>query len=135
MTRRAAALAAAALALAACGGGGGGRFDDQADAVRTAVASGDRSSALAALDEIALKGLEAHAAGDLTDGEVAELGQLVEQGRGLVDDQLPEPTTTTTTTTTTEPPAPFVSDDEDDDDGGHDRDDRKGKGRGSKGDD
>lgn len=135
MTRWTAALAVAAVLLSGCGNDGGGRFDDQADAVRSAVASGDRASALAALDEIAVEGLEAHAAGDLTDGEVQELGELVEQGRALVDDALPEPTTTTEATTTTEPPPPVAFDHEDDDDGGDDGDDGRGKGRKSKDDD
>lgn len=129
--RRAAALAAAALLLVACGDGGGGRFGDRTDAVRSAVESGDRAGALASLDEIALEGLEAHAAGDLSDAEVQELAALVEQGRALVDETLPEPTTTTeaTTTTTTAPPPVFDEDDDDDDD------DKPGRGKGNKDDD
>lgn len=134
MIRRAVVLTVAAVVLASCGDDGG-RFDDGAEAVREAVQSGDRSGALSALDEIALQGLEAHAAGDLTDAEIDELAELVEQGRALVDQELPEPTTTTeaTTTTTTTEPTPSVTDD--DDDRGDDDDDDRRKGKGRKDDD
>lgn len=136
MIRRAVALAAAAIVLVSCGGAGEGRFDDRADAVRQAVEAGDRESALAALDEIALQGLEAHAAGELTDAEVDELARLVDQGRALVDEELPAPTTTTeATTTTTEPPPPVHDDDDEDDDDDDDDEKGKGKGRGPRDDD
>ena len=140
MTRRVAAIAAAGALLVACGDGGGdGRFGEHADAVRSAVEAGDRTAALGALDQIALEGLEAHDAGELDGAEVAELAALVEQGRALVDQQLPEPTSTTeatTTTTTTAPPPPIVAAEvEDDDDGDGDDEEGKGRGKGKKDDD
>jgi len=127
--RRLAALAAAGILLASCGDDTG-RFDEQVQRVRDAVESGDRDAAQAELDGIALLALDARASGELTDAEVEEVGRLVDQGRSLLDEELPAPTTTTTTTTTTTvAPSPPAVDRDDDDEGGRDG----GRGKGKKG--
>lgn len=128
ITRLAAALVAALL-LVACGDGSDGRYDAQVDRVREAVESGDREAALASLDELGIDGFQAHAAGEVTDDELAELAALLEQARVQVDEEIPETTTTTeATTTTTAPPAaaptPVFED------SSEERDDKKGKGKG-----
>lgn len=132
MIRRVVVVLTAAVALAACGDGeDASRFDGEVERIREAVEAGDRDDALAAFGAIELLALDAHATGDLDDAEVQELARLVEQGRALVDEELPEPTTTTTTT-----PPPVVQsqgggDDEGWDDGGDDDDDKEGdRGRG-----
>lgn len=144
MIRLAAAVLAAA-ALTGCGGDDGGRFDEQVQRVREAVQAGDRDAAHEALDQIAMLGLDAGAAGELADTEVQELAQLVDQGRGFVDEELPPPPTTTTTTVDrpdaeaggveTVPTDDPEDDDEGwwaDDEGDEDGDDR-GRGKGHKG--
>lgn len=140
MTRRVLAVAAAALLLVACGSDDGeGRYDAQVDQVRRAVEAGDRDAALASLEELGSSAFYAHAAGDVSDEELAELDVLLDQARARLDEELPTTTTTTaaptTTTTTTEPPAP-VFDTSDEGDG--DEDDEKAekkKDRGRGGDD
>ena len=133
MIARLAAAAAAGLLLVSCGGDDGGRYDAGVQATRDAVQAGDRDAALASLDELGADALRAHADGDVSEEELAELTALVDQARAQVADELPEPTTTTTPSTTpstttapTTTPAPAV-------DVADDRDDepkKKGKGRG-----
>ncbi|MCO8126123.1 hypothetical protein NHL50_02760 [Acidimicrobiia bacterium EGI L10123] len=138
MIARLAAAVAAALLLVACGDDADGRYDARVDEVRGAIEAGDREGALAALEQLGTEGFYAHAEGEITDDEVAELAGLIEHARAQVDQELPPPTTTTeatttTTTTTTAPPAtppaPVFEDDDDDDD--RDDDDKKNKGRGN----
>lgn len=134
MIPRLAALAAAGLLVAACGGGDdAGRFDAHVDQIRTAVSQGDRQTALAALDELSVEAMRAHAEGDVDDAELQQLDGLLQDARAMVDEQLPAPTTTArpTTTTTQPPPPPPDEDDEDEDD---DDDGEKGnsdRGRGN----
>jgi hypothetical protein len=133
--RRAITLVAATLLLVACGtDDGDGRFDAAVDEVRAAVQAGDRDAAFAHLDAVGLMAAEAHAEGDLGEGEVAELGQLLDQARLLVSAEVPEPTTTTEAPPpeppTTEPasaPAPFVDDDDDADDEKKEKGNKKDK--------
>jgi len=128
---RLAAAAAAALLLVACGDDADGRYDARVDDVRGAVEAGDREGALAALEQLGTEGFYAHAEGEITDDEIAELAGLIERARAQVDQELPPSTTTTEATTTTTappttPPAPVFDDDDDRDD-----DDKKNKGRGN----
>lgn len=130
MIARLAAAAAAALLLVACGDDADGRYDARVDEVRSAVEAGDREGALAALEQLGTEGFYAHAEGEITDDEVAELAGLIERARAQVDQELPPSTTSTeATTTTTAPPttrpAPVLDDDDDRDD------DKKNKGRGN----
>ncbi|MFP5578557.1 MAG: hypothetical protein ACLGIZ_10015 [Acidimicrobiia bacterium] len=131
ITRLAAALVAALL-LVACGDEPDGRYDAQVDRVRSAVESGDREAALASLDELGTDAFQAHAAGEITDDELAELAALLEQARMQVDEEIPEATTTTTTTTAppTTAPAPVYADSSEERD-----DDKKDKGKGRRDDD
>jgi hypothetical protein len=130
--RRAITLVAATLLLVACGtDDGDGRFDAAVDEVRAAVQAGDRDAAFAHLDAVGLMAAEAHAEGDLGEGEVAELGQLLDHARLLVAAELPEPTTTTAAPPPEPPapepvPAPVLDDDDDDDD------EKKNDGKGNK---
>ena len=137
MIRRLAAAAAAALLLVACGDDDTGRYDAQVDQVRQAVEAGDREAALAGLEQLGTDGFYAHAEGEITDEEVAELARLIEHARAQVDQELPEPTTTTESTTATTappttPPAPVLDDDDDDKD---EKPDKKNQGNGRGGDD
>lgn len=136
MIRRLAAVVAAALLLVACGDDADGRYDAQVAEVRQAVEAGDREAALAGLEQLGTDGFYAHAAGDISDEEVAELARLIEHARTQVDQELPEPTTTTESTTTTAPPttppAPVLDDDDDDKD---EKPDKKDRGNGRGGDD
>lgn len=132
IARLAAAVAAAAL-LVACGDDADGRYDAQVAEVRQAVEAGDREAALTSLDELGTEAFQAHAAGEVTDDELAALAGLLEHARTQLDEQLPEPTTTASTTTTappTTPPAPVFDDDERDDDDEKEGKGKKGKGRG-----
>ncbi|HSP03828.1 MAG TPA: hypothetical protein VLR27_10025 [Acidimicrobiales bacterium] len=140
MIRRLVAAVAAALLLVACGDEDTGRYDAQVDQVRQAVEAGDRAAALAGLEELGTDGFYAHAEGEITDEEVAELARLIEHARAQVDQELPEPTTTTESTTTTAPPttppAPVFDDDDDDDkDDKDEKPDKKDRGNGRGGDD
>lgn len=145
MIARIGAVVAAALLIAACGGDAEGRYDAQVDQVRDAVRAGDRDAALASLEQLGTEGLQAQSAGEVTDEELAQLADLLEQARAQLDEELPAPTTTTETTTTTAPPATpppepaFVPErDHDlDEDSDGDDDGKKGKvpGKGRGGDD
>lgn len=143
MIRRLAAVVAAALLLVACGDDDTGRYDAQVDQVRQAVEAGDREAALAGLEQLGTDGFYAHAEGEITDEEVAELARLIEHARAQVDQELPEATTTTGSTTTTAPPTtpPAPVFDEGDDDEKDDKDDKdekpdkKNRGNGRGGDD
>ena len=120
MIARMAAAAAAALLLVACGGDADGRYDAQVAQVREAVEAGDRDAALAGLEQLGTTAFYAHAEGEITDEEVAEVAGLIEHARLQVDGELPAPTTPTEATTTTTappttPPAPVFDDDDDDD--------------------
>lgn len=120
MIRAGAALLAAAVVLASCGGGeDASRFEDEVRRIHQAVTAGDRDGALSGFGAVELLALDAHATGDLDDAELQELARLVEQGRDLVDQELPEPTTTTTTTSAPPPVA---------EDGGDEGWGREGKG-------
>lgn len=122
--RRWSVVAAAVLlgtSLTACGGDSGS-FDASVAEVRAAVAAGDRDTALAGLESLAIDGLAAHESGDLTDAELDELARLIASSRQQVETLLPT-TTTSSSTTTTSPPPPDADDDHD---GG------KGKGKGKK---
>jgi hypothetical protein len=133
--RRLAAVGAAALLLVACADEDTGRYDAQVDQVRQAVEAGDREAALAGLEELGTDGFYAHAEGEITDEEVAELARLIEHARAQVDQELPEPTTTTTTAPPTTPPAPVFDDDDDDKDDKDEKPDKKDRGNGRGGDD
>lgn len=126
MIARLAAALVAALLLVACSDEPG-RYDAQVDRVRSAVRSGDRQAALASLDELGTDAFQAHAAGEITDDELAALAALLEQARMQVDEEIPEATTTTTTTTAppTTAPAPVHADSSEERD-----DDKKDKGKG-----
>lgn len=133
MIRRALAAAAAALVLVACGGDSEGRYDAHVAQVRQAVEAGDRDAALASLEELGTSAFHAHAAGDVSDEELAELAVLLEQARTQVDEELPPAAAAPTTTTPPPPPAPVA---EASDEGGDEQEDKgKKKGRGRGGDD
>ena len=140
MMARLAAAAAAALLLVACGDDADGRYDARVAEVRGAIEAGDREGALAALEQLGTEGFYAHAEGEITDDEVAELAGLIERARAQVDQELPPPTTTTEATTTTTappttPPAPVFDDDDDRDDDDGKKNNGRGNGRGDDGDD
>lgn len=136
MIRRLAAAVAAALLLVACGDEDAGRYDAKVDQVRQAVEAGDREAALAGLEQLGTDGFYAHAEGEITDEEVAELARLIEHARAQVDQELPEPTTTTeSTTTTTAPPTTSPAPVFDDDDDKGEKPDKKNRGNGRGGDD
>jgi hypothetical protein len=125
--RRAAALLAATAVLAACSSGeDASRFEGEVQRIRQAMEAGERDDALAAFGAIELIGLDAHTTGDLDDAEAQELARLVEQGRALVAQELPEPTTTTTTAA----PPVVTEHDETGDDEERDEEWDEGKGRG-----
>lgn len=130
-------VAAVGLIFGACGDGGG-RFDDRVAAVRTAVASGDRTEAEIALDELEFAAGAAGADGAISEAESQEIAELIASSRALLDEVVP---TTTASTTTTTAPAPTTTarpekpgngkpddegeDDRDDDDRGNGK--KKGK--------
>jgi hypothetical protein len=117
--------------LVACGSGDeAGHFDDRVDAVRAAVAAGDRHAALAGLEDLGHVAMAAHAEGQLDEAEIQEVAVLIEHGRVLVDQQLPEPTTTSTAPPPPPPPAPEAVDVDDDDDDDDEKEKRPGRGQG-----
>ena len=143
MMRRALAAAAAALLITACGDEGEGRYDAQVAAIRQAVEAGDRDAAIASLEEVGDAAFHAHAAGDVSDQELAELAVLLDRARVQVEEELATPTTTApttappTTTPTTAPPTTTAppSDASDEGDGGGNDEKEKKKDRGRGGDD
>jgi hypothetical protein len=136
---RLAAAVAAALLFVACGEeAADGRYDAQVAEVRRAVEAGDRDVALVALDDLATTAFSAHAEGQISDAELAELDVLLTRARAQVDEELPESTTTTSTaaptptTSTTDPPttpAPVfdAADERGKDDDKRGKDDKPGK--------
>ena len=134
MIPRLAVAIAAALLLVACGGDGA---VGTTPASRPPVTPSGPATATPRSPPSMSSGptrSRAHADGDVSAEELAELTALVDQARAQIDAELPEPTTTTTEppSTTTEPPPPApvldVSDDDDDDDKPGKR--RPGRGRG-----
>jgi hypothetical protein len=124
--RRALAALAVALFLAGCGDSDEpGRYDAQLAEVRQAVEAGDRDAAFASLEDVGEAAFYAHAAGDVSDEELAELAGLLHLARAQIDEALPAPSTTTPAPTTTIPPAPVLESSDADD-----RDDRPGRGNG-----
>jgi hypothetical protein len=123
-----------ASVLMGCGGSDEGAFDSEVAEVRAAVESGDHQAASEALDALATRALAARDAGTVSEGELAELSQLIESSRALLDQVVPTSTTTTTTTSTTEPPPPSTEPEDDDDEDDKDDDDKK-KGKGQDKDD
>lgn len=120
-----------AIVVTGCGGTDEGAFDAEVADVRSAIEAGDHQAANDALDTLAMHALAAHDEGNVSEAELAELSQLIESSRALLDQVVPPPTTTTTTTTstTTEPPPPTEVEEEDDGDKDDD-DDKRGKGKG-----
>ncbi len=98
--RRSALAGAVALGLAlgACGGQGPSRFGDEADAVREAVQSGNRTAAVHALESLQADAQAAQAEGQLDESDMNEINSLIYESRLLIDQVLPPPTTAPTTT-------------------------------------
>lgn len=119
----------AAVLVAGCGDGGGGAFDAEIAEVRAAVESGDHEAADDALDALAMRSLAARDDGTISEAELAELSELIESSRALLDQVVPTSTTSTTSTTTTEPPPP-TTEAKDGDDGDDEKDDNGNKGKG-----
>ncbi len=96
------------LLVASCGGEERSRIDAAVDDARQAIDDGDRAAAERALDAIALEALAARNAGTLDDDEVAQIADLVESSKTLLDDVVPPSTTTSSSTTETTEPAPDI---------------------------
>lgn len=137
MIRRVMAAAAAALLLTACGSDDvDGRYDAQVAQIRQAVEAGDRDGAHAAIEQLGQTAFHAHAAGDVSDDELAELAVLLDQARVQVDEALPAPAPPTTVPTTAPPTAPppaavaVASDDDDEDEDEEKGEKKEDRGRG-----
>jgi hypothetical protein len=140
--------AAGVLAVAVgagCGSGDDGRFDESVAAVREAVATQDRTYAMQALDDIALRALAARDDGAIDGEQLAELVTLIDSSRALVDRLIAaEGPPATDPPPPDPPPAPGAADahddrehddrdepeDRDDRDEPEDRDDRDDEGKG-----